>query len=193
MATLSRHALWLAAAGGAALAGWTLMPTVPPVPAAASSPEPVAMIAPYVSAVAVVPSAPALTPAPAPATSVAPVVRLSGVAVGARGGNLALVSVDGRPEVLLRVGDRLGPSATVFRIDVEAMTYRYAGIDRRVFVVPSRAGAVTPGAAAVPAPLPGFVAGAPDMARAGGREPGSGNPAFRQAIERKMQAIASGA
>jgi hypothetical protein len=165
-----------------------------PLPTAAPSQTGLASeIAPRIDAVAPRPSASTSTGLSAPGIApIAPIVALSGVAMGADGGNLALVSVDRRPEMLLRVGDLLGPSATVVRIDADSMTYRFAGIERRVIVKPSDKAPAQPGPAAQPPRLPGFVPGAPAMARVNGLEPGSGNEAFRQAVEKKMQAIASG-
>ena len=123
----------------------------------------------------------------------APQVVLTGVVVGADGGdNLAIVSVDLRPEMLIRVGDPLGSFATVVRIDDASMTYRLAGNELRVFVKPSRTVIATAMPDAAPKQLPGFIPAAPAMARAQGSEPGSGNDAFRQAVEKKVQAIAAG-
>ena len=109
---------------------------------------------------------------------------------------MAIVSVDQRPDMLLRVGDPIAASTTVLRIDDASMTYRFAGAEWRVFVHPQRRTDAMPmpntTLNAAPKPLPGFVAGAPPMARAAGTEPGSGNDAFRQAVEKKMQAINAG-
>ena len=128
----------------------------------------------------------------ASATPVAPGVVLTGVAVGIDGHNLALVSIDKRPELLLRVGDTMPGPATVVHIDDTSMTYRRAGIDFRVPVKAAQAGVALAKPDAQAKTYPGFVAGAPAMARASGTEPGSGNDAFRQAIEKKLQAIAAG-
>lgn len=122
----------------------------------------------------------------------APTVVLSGVALSAGGGNVAIVSIDQRPEMLVRVGDALSPLATVVRIDDGSMTYRFAGAELRVLVKLQQHVSAPIKPDAPPKPLPGFIAGAPAMARAAGSEPGSGNDAFRQAIEKKMQAIAAG-
>ena len=73
-----------------------------------------------------------------------------------------------------------------------AMTYRFAGTELRVFVKPRQSVSALIKLDAPPKPLPGFIAGAPVMARAAGTEPRSGNDAFRQAIEKKTQAIAAG-
>lgn len=112
--------------------------------------------------------------------------------MGGGGGNVAIVSINQRPDMLVRVGDAMTASATVVRIDESSMTYRFAGAEWRVVVKPQQhVGAkVTQDAPAKP--LPGFVVGAPTVARAAGAEPGSGNDAFRQAVEKKMQAIAAG-
>ena len=132
--------------------------------------------------------APALASAPA-----TPLVVLTGVVVAAGGGrNLAIVSVDRRPEMLIRVGDALGVAATVVRIDDASMTYRIAGNELLVFVKQSPNVSATAKPDAAPKQYPGFVAAAPAMARSPGSEPGSGNEAFRQAVEKKLQAIASG-
>lgn len=135
-----------------------------------------------------VPSAPLpAVPAPAP-----PSVVLSGVAMGVGGGNVAIVSINQQPDMLVRVGDALTATASVVRIEESSMTYRYAGTEWRVSVKPMQSVAA-PNPPAVPAkPLPGFVASAPAIARAAGAEPGSGNDAFRQAVEKKRQAIAAG-
>ena len=134
----------------------------------------------------------AVASSPSLSASAAPSVVLSGVAVGMGGGNVAIVSINQRPDMLVRVGDAMTATATVVRIDDASMTYRFAGADLRVFVKPLQSVAAPIKPDAPPKPLPGFVAGAPPMARAAGTEPGSGNDAFRQAIEKKMQAIAAG-
>lgn len=139
---------------------------------------------------AATPNASASLPTAAAAT--APAVVLSGVAVGVGGGNVAIVSINQRPDMLVRVGDAMTAAATVVRIDESSMTYRFAGTEWRVFIKPQPSVTAPIKLDAPPKPLPGFVAGAPAMARAPGTEPGSGNDAFRQAIEKKMQAIAAG-
>lgn len=138
------------------------------------------------------PTVSSLAPAPVDAPA-APLVVLTGVVVAAGGvGNLAIVSVDRRPEMLIRVGDALGVAATVVRIDDDSMTYRIAGNELLVLVKQSPNVAATAKPHAAPKQYPGFVAAAPAMARGPGSEPGSGNEAFRQAVEKKFQAIASG-
>lgn len=168
-----------------ALVGWQLMPAPRPPPVEAG-PVPVAAVAP---------PAPAMTGALLPPTPVAtPIaVVLSGVVTGIDRQQLAIVSVDRGPVSLLRVGDSINGSSHVLRIDGESMTYRQGGSDVRVFV------SAGPGTPAVAAPAaaqvktyPGFVAAAPSIARASGTEPGSGNEAFRQAVDKKLQAIAAG-
>lgn len=126
-----------------------------------------------------------------PASPAAPQIVLTGVVAGTGGGNLAIASVDLGPEMLVRVGDRLGP-ATVVRIDDASMTYRLAGNERRVSVQTLPAATATAMPVAAPKPPPGFTAAAPAMARAEGSEPGSGNAAFRQAVEKKIQSIVQG-
>lgn len=136
---------------------------------------------------------PAAEPSPRSPAAAAPQVVLTGVVVGADGGgNLAIVSVDLRPELLMRVGDPLGISATVVRIDDDSMTYRLAGNELRVFVKASPTVTAIAKPDATPKQVPGFVVGAPTMARAHGSEPGSGNDAFRQAVQKKIEAIAAG-
>lgn len=117
-------------------------------------------------------------------------VVLSGVAVGSDLTPLALVSVDRGPVLLLRVGDSMGGSARVLRIDPDSMTYLSRGAELRVSVKPAAAASATTTAAAKP--LAGFVAAAPAIARAEGAQPGSGNAMFRQSVERKRMAIAAG-
>ncbi len=113
--------------------------------------------------------------------------------MGVGGGNVAIVSINQQPDMLVRVGDALTSSASVVRIDESSMTYRFAGAEWRVPVKPMQSvtAATTP-VLVPPKPLPGFVASAPAMARAAGTEAGSGNDAFRQAAEKKRQAIAAG-
>ena len=134
------------------------------------------------------------TEATPPTTSpLAPQVVLTGVVVGANGaGNLAIVALDHRPEVLLRVGDALGSSAKVVAIDDASMSYRIGGNELRVFVKPSPTSTEPAKPDVPPKQRPGFVAAAPAMARVNGAEPGSGNDAFRQAVEKKVQAITQG-
>ena len=134
------------------------------------------------------------TEATPPTTSpLAPQVVLTGVVVGANGaGNLAIVALDHRPEVLLRVGDALGSSAKVVAIDDASMSYRIGGNELRVFVKPSPTSTASARPDVPPKQYPGFVAAAPAMARVNGAEPGSGNDAFRQAVEKKIQAITQG-
>ncbi len=130
------------------------------------------------------------TPFIAPAASN---VVLSGVATSPDGSRLAIVSVDRSPETLLRIGDRLGPDATVVRIDDTSMTYRLAGSERRVLLKATQNASATPARSlqASPTPTPAALAGAPAMARSGQGEPGSGNEAFRAAVAKKMQGIAA--
>ena len=134
------------------------------------------------------------TEATPPTTSpLAPQVVLTGVVVGANGaGNLAIVALDHRPEMLLRVGDALGSSAKVVAIDDASMSYRIGGNELRVFVKPSPTSTASVRPDVPPKQYPGFVAAAPAMARVNGAEPGSGNDAFRQAVEKKIQAITQG-
>ncbi len=130
---------------------------------------------------------------PPTSSPVAPQVVLTGVVVGANGaGNLAIVSLDHRPEMLLRVGDPLGPSAKVVAIDDASMSYRIGGNELRVFVKTSPTATASARPNVPPKQYPGFVAAAPAMARVNGAEPGSGNDAFRQAVEKKVQAITQG-
>ena len=117
---------------------------------------------------------------------------LSGVALGVGGRNVAIVSVDERPDALVQEGDALTASTTVLRIDDSSMTYRFAGAEHRVFVKAQAKPTTAVKSDSPPKALPGFVAGAPPMARAAGTEPGSGNDAFRRAVEKKIQAIAAG-
>ncbi len=105
---------------------------------------------------------------------------------------MAIVSVDRRPEMLMRVGDALGASATVVRIDDASMTYRLAGKELSVVVKQSASVTAAVQPIAPPKQYAGFVAAAPAIARGAGSEPGSGNAAFRQAVEKKFQAIAAG-
>ena len=134
------------------------------------------------------------TEATPPTTSpLAPQVVLTGVVVGANGaGNLAIVALDHRPEVLLRVGDALGSSAKVVAIDDASMSYRIGGNELRVFVKPSPTSTASTRPDVPPEQQPGFASAAPAMARVNGAEPGSGNDAFRQAVEKKVQAITQG-
>lgn len=173
-------------------AGWLMPPRERA--AAEHPPQRVARpgpVDPPAHALAPGPAPPAMTAASVPAP-LAPAVMLTGVAVGADARNLALVSIDRRPEVLLRVGDAMTASATVVHIDDTSMTYRQAGVDVRLAVKPARAAAAAVAqAAAPPTTYPGFMADAPPMARVNGREPGSGNDAFRQAIDKKLQSIAA--
>lgn len=128
----------------------------------------------------------------APAAPATPAVVLSGVAMGVGGGNVAIVSINQRPDMLVRVGDAMTATTTVVRIDDSSMTYRLAGAEWRVFVKSQQPASQPIKLDAPPKPLPGFVAGAPPIARPAGTEPGSGNDAFRQVVEKKMQAIAAG-
>lgn len=126
------------------------------------------------------------------ATATAPVVILTGVAVNVDGSNVAIASVNRGAQTLLRVGDPIGPFASILRIDDASMTYRFAGRDLRVFVqAPQRVSQAAPRQATPPAYL--AVAGTPaPAASALGLEPGSGNAAFRQAVEKKIQALTTG-
>lgn len=172
----------------AALAGWLLIPGQRPP----HEPTPIAAVpAPAVSDA---PAEKAASDPPPPAAALrSPLaIAVSGVVAGGRE-NLALVSVDRGPEMLLRIGDSIGGKATVLGIDGESMTYRYGDSDVRVFVS-SRPGTPATPAPVAPAPVktyPGFVAAAPSIARASGAEPGSGNESFRKAVEKKLQAMAA--
>lgn len=188
MLTSSRLLVALAVVVPAGIAGWLLWPSEPAVPAPRAATDLRTETAPS----QVVPLPPAAASVPVDAAIGGPQVVLSGVVVGAGGGNLAIVSVDRRPETMLRVGDELTPSATVVHIDDGSMTYRFAGRQTRVQVQSVRGASATAQSVAPARPLPGFVAGAPPLARPGGTEPGRGNDAFRQAVAKKAQAIAAG-
>ncbi len=153
---------------------------------------PAAARAQWVAAPAAAASSATIPATATPAAPAAPAVVLSGVAVGVGGGNVAIVSINQRPDMLVRVGDAMTATTSVVRIDDSSMTYRFAGAEWRVFVQPQRQVSAPIKLEAPAKPLPGFVAGAPAVARSAGAEPGSGNDAFRQAVEKKMQAIASG-
>ncbi len=186
MATTSRRLVQAAVVLGAAIVAWLILGVDRSAPEVHLPTGIDTRPAPIAQAVA--------TPAPAtsrPDTAALPTVVLGGVVAGSDHDNLAIASVDRGPQVLLRVGDSIGGTATVVRIDHDSMTYRSGGNEVRVFVRPAPSAVAT----ATPNPpvktYPGFVAAAPAIARANGAEPGSGNEAFRQAFETKMQAIAA--
>ena len=187
MLTSSRLLAGLAVLASAAIAGWIWWPSEPVALRAAPETRTESALGPALPT----PPVPAAS-APRAIASGEPSVVLSGVVVGVGGGNLAIVSIDRRPETMLRVGDAVSNTGVVSQIDENSMTYDVAGQPRRVVVEPGRSVAATAKAAAPAKPLPGFVTGAPPMARASGVEPGSGNDNFRQAVARKAQAIAAG-
>ena len=173
---------------------WMAAPHEQEHPAVETRARPAAEIMPVMTPPQAAPAIAAVAVA-ASATPASLAVVVTGVAVGSDGRNLALVSIDRRPEMLLRVGDTMPGAATVVHIDDTSMTYRRGGVDFRVSVqaaLAAQAGVAMNAPDVHPKTYPGFVAGAPAMARAAGTEPGSGNDAFRQAIEKKLQAIAAG-
>ncbi|WP_088279793.1 hypothetical protein [Ideonella sp. A 288] len=182
-------AVMLAAAGAA----WWLVEAEPApqavaVPAGQTSPTgPQAAVAALPPALVVPP--PLASP---PAAPKAPAVTLAGLLVGADRQPLAVVSVDGGPEALVRVGDPLGSAASVVRIDEGSMTYRFGDRELRVTVRPREPGPALITSTPPAQTQPGFVAAAPAIARPAGTLPGSGNDTFRQAVDRKLQAIAAG-
>lgn len=189
MPATARAMISVAMAVAAAIAGWIYLWPASSSSVAQSQSAPGPKTAPGVEWVAA-PDAAASRPAIPSLTT--PVVVLSGVSVGTAGGNLAIVSVDHGPDTLVRVGDAMSNSMTVVRIDDDSMAYRFAGTELRVFVKPRQTVTTVVKPDAPPKQYPGFIAGAPAMARAVGTEPGSGNDAFRRAIDKKMQSIAAG-
>ena len=197
MTGMARAMVVGAVVAASATAGWLLVSSKDSGPGAQLQPlgglqtalHPDAITAPR-------PAAPLRSPVPDPvadAVPSAPLVVLTGVVVATGGrDNVAIVSVDRRPEMLMRVGDALGASATVVRIDDASMTYRLA--DKELSVVVKQSASVTAAVQPIAPPkqYAGFVAAAPAIARGPGSEPGSGNEAFRQAVEKKFQAIAAG-
>lgn len=177
----------------AAAAAWWWWAKAEPAPVVATAPAAwPAPTAPEVAAPALPPPAVPATLASPPSAPRAPVVTLAGLMVGADRQPLAVVSVDGGPESLVRVGDALGGTASVVRIDEGSLTYRFGSLEFRVTVRP-RDGAPALITLAPPVQTqPGFVAAAPAIARPAGTLPGSGNDAFRQAVDKKLQAIAAG-
>jgi hypothetical protein len=188
MASPWRFAAVAAVAVAALATTWVL--TVPgPVPDPART-----AVAPAGPPTAI--ASPAAAPVMPPAqTFVArePSVVLDGVMVGADGRSLAVASIDGAPDVLLRVGDPIGSAAQVVAIDSTSMTYRIGIKDVRVSLRPGAAtAAARPTASPVGPSGAGLAAAAPPpMGPASGAR-GSGNEAFREAVQKKMQAITAG-
>lgn len=144
------------------------------------------------------PSAPPMSPPDAktpPAGAVpAPLsgaIELSGMLMVAGQPAMALVGVGGAPAVLVRPGDRITATAVVVSIEASAMQVRDGGRVSRIEVssAPSRIAAAplrpvaTAPADAMPAPAAGVAPAPAEDA------PGSGNAAFRAAIEDKVRAM----
>ena len=134
---------------------------------------------------------PAVLSPPLPALPAAPAARveLSGVLMVDGRPAMALVSVAGAPAVLVRQGDRVTATAAVAGIETNAMLLRDGDRVSRIEVTASpvrRAVApMQPGLAAPVAVAPAAgVAPAPS-----GDAPGSGNAAFRAAIEDKIRSM----
>lgn len=166
-------ALWLWLSGGPSTARHTVM--TPPWPAPLPS----------------TPTAPATPPRPVEVPPPPLGVVLAGVVTGGDGQRMALVSLDRGPQAVLRVGDALTRDAVVRRIDEQSITYHRLGVDVRV---PLQAPAATAQALAAPLPVRATppAVDAPAPARGPDGEPGRGNAAFRDAVARKRQAIATG-
>jgi hypothetical protein len=165
---------------GALMARWVDGPTAAPAPAAVTtvaSPPP--NLQPAVSS----PSTLAVPPAPAAR------VELSGVLMVDGRPAMALVSVAGAPAVLVRQGDRVTATAAVAGIETHAILLRDGDRVSRIEVAASPIRiAVAPLQPAVAAPTVAAPAAgvAPPPA---GDAPGSGNAAFRAAIEDKIRSM----
>lgn len=165
---------------GALMARWVDGPPAAPAPAAVAT---AASLPPSLQPAA---SSPAVSSVPAaPAAR----VELSGVLMVDGQPAMALVSVAGAPAVLVRQGDRVTATAAVAGIETNAMLLRDGDRVSRIEVTaaPTRIAAAplqsTVAAPTVAAPAAG-VAPAP-----AGDAPGSGNAAFRAAIEDKIRSM----
>ncbi len=169
---------------GALMARWVDGPTTAPAPAAvATRADAPPTTQPDSRPTATAPAATAIPASPAAR------VELSGVLMVDGRPAMALVSVAGAPAVLVRQGDRVTTTAVVAGIETSAMLLRDGDRVSRIEVTaaPTRIAAapLQPTVTAPPAPVP--AAGvAPALA---GDAPGSGNAAFRAAIEDKVRSM----
>lgn len=116
-------------------------------------------------------------------------VELSGVLMVDGRPAMALVSVAGAPAVLLRQGDRVTATAVVASIEAGAVQLRDGDRISRIEVTawPTRiSSAPLQPAVSLPAVAAPAAGGAPAAA---GDTPGSGNAAFRAAIEDKIRSM----
>jgi len=171
-------AVFAAGAVGALLARWTFpAPLVETATAIAPAQGLAALQAPSQAA-----PAPAASARPA-----SPAVEMSGVVLIEGRPALALVAVDGAPATLRRPGDALGHGTVLLRVAAEGLVLSDGPRERHVRLtgpVTVVADAPQPAALAAMPPPPGtFALPALD-------EPaGSGNAAFRAAIEERVRAL----
>lgn len=172
---------------GALMTRW--MDTPPPAQAPA-----VAVDGPAAARVALAAPPPAAPPqlppeSKSPAAPPSGTIELSGVLMVAGQPAMALVSVGGGPAVLARPGDRITATAVVVGIEASAMQVRDGGRVARIEVsaMPAR---IAPPAQRPVSPAPPDAAAAAGVAPApAGDAPGSGNAAFRAAIEDKVRSM----
>lgn len=185
-------AIVLAGFVGALMARWVDRPSasVAAESAGASSAASAASAGRPVAVQTLEPPRLAAPPAASLSPAVAARVALSGVLMVDGRPAMALVSVAGAPAVLVRPGDRVTASAVVSGIEANAMLLREGEQVSRIEVT---AGPVTVAAAPLPPAATPAPQGAAPMAGAAappaGDAPGSGNAAFRAAIEDKVRSM----
>ena len=178
-------AIVLSGLTGALMARW-IDASAPPPPAAPQATAPAAALA----AASAIPLAPASAPAP-PAAAAAADWSLSGVLMVDGRPAMALVSVGRAPAALLRAGDRLSATAVLASIEANAIWVQDGALRTRVpmsgaWATTARtlAPALPPDAASTPRVAAGAAVATPPA-----ETPGTGNAAFRAAVEEKLKAM----
>ena len=129
-----------------------------------------------------------------------PKVQLSGIVGGADGQQLAIISVNKAPELLVRVGDQIFAASTVTEINQDSLTYRHGSDLIRVFIQGNAAPTQTSVGSANPTSnkqpvarqedlLPGFMKSTGTAGQQSSAESKNGNVEFRQAFETKMNSL----
>ncbi len=126
-------------------------------------------------------------------------IRLAGVAVGVNQLRMGIISVNNKPDIVVRVGDLLEGSWAVAEIDVDSLTYQNDSRKIKVFVesvkdmyvnqMASLSKNKNSASEVVDSPLPGFIKRSPSEFNVSMPVLPNGNAEFRQAVEQKMATL----
>jgi len=118
-----------------------------------------------------------------------PEIQLSGIVGGANGQQLAIISVNKAPELIVHVGDQIFASSTVTEINLDSLTYRHGSNLIRVAMkshAPSSQGSA---ASNTENSQPGFAKSTGQIGQQRPSDAKNGNVEFRQAFEQKMKSL----